>query len=133
MRVLRGLHGFHVFAYEHWIDCVLYALSPSDTREDMTHLLEILSEVSQKLAVPSGSATTQNENTPVSEPKLELLRQFPPLFLTAKEFLLARNQKKASQVNSDSECSALRTLPVYTYLTLRSKTLYVKSPSYEMC
>ncbi|KAI0466178.1 hypothetical protein F4859DRAFT_334509 [Xylaria cf. heliscus] len=101
VRMLRGLHGLHVFAYEHWIDCILHALSPRDTGEDTPKLLGILSDVSQKLVALSGPLTTQHESIPTSEPKLELLRQFPPLFLVAREFLLARNQRKEGKINSN--------------------------------
>ncbi|KAI8950616.1 hypothetical protein F4801DRAFT_590286 [Xylaria longipes] len=129
IRVLRGLHGFHVFAYEHWIDCVLHALSPRDTGEDMSQLSELLSEVSQKLAVSSGSPTTQNEGIPTSEPKLELLTQFPPLFLAAKEFLLARNQKKASRFEDSMRgITKLRDVLDNYQITLRECLLIQEFP-----
>ncbi|KAI1748344.1 hypothetical protein F4782DRAFT_534453 [Xylaria castorea] len=122
IRVLRGLHGFHAFAYEHWIDCILHALSPRDTREDMSQLFSILFEASQKLAVSQDSPITQNESITTLEPRLELLRRFPPLFQTAKEFLLARNQKKASYVNSNDvvlEITKLRDVLDNYQITLR--------------
>ncbi|KAI0183060.1 NACHT domain protein [Xylaria flabelliformis] len=122
IRVLRGLHGFHVFAYEHWIECILHAISSRDTGEDMSHLFSILSEISQKLAAPRSSSNFQNESIAISEPRLEPLRRFPPLFQTAKEFLLARNQKMTSHVNSNDgmlEIITLRDILDNYQITLR--------------
>ncbi|KAI0550524.1 NACHT domain protein [Xylaria curta] len=110
IRVFRGLHGFHVFAYEHWIECILLALSSRDTGQDISHLFSILSEISQKLAVVTGSSNTQTESIATLEPRLEPLRQFPPLFQTAKEFLLARSQKMASHVITNDVMVDIATL-----------------------
>ncbi|TRX91448.1 hypothetical protein FHL15_007672 [Xylaria flabelliformis] len=122
IRVFRGLHGFHVFAHEHWIDCILHALSLRDTGEEMLYLFSILSEISQKLTAPKISSNSQNESIAVSEPRLEPLRRLPPLFQTAKEFLLARNQKMASHVNSNDvmlEIITLRDILDNYQITLR--------------
>ncbi|KAI3324875.1 NACHT domain protein [Xylariaceae sp. AK1471] len=107
-RVLRGLHGFHVFAHEHWVDCVLNALSPSETREDIPRLLSILSEVSEKLLGLSDSPSMQDEIISTSEPRLELLKPFPPLYNIARGVLLTRNQKKAACGNITELRDAMR-------------------------
>ncbi|KAI3340581.1 hypothetical protein F4824DRAFT_487048 [Ustulina deusta] len=101
IRMLKGLHGFHVFAYEHWIDCVIHALSPSDTGDGTSQLLTILFQLSQKIAASSDSLLIQNESIATSEPRLDILRPFPPLYKTAKGVMLARNQKKVNRVKKD--------------------------------
>ncbi|KAI0876953.1 hypothetical protein GGS24DRAFT_512713 [Hypoxylon argillaceum] len=109
IRVLRGLHGFHIFAYHHWIDCILRALSPGDTGGDLSQLLSqllsILSKFSQKVEAFGGLSSTNSEGNLASDPKLEPLRLFPMLFETAKEILLDRNQKTITCArNNDALC-----------------------------
>ncbi|KAI0533637.1 hypothetical protein GGR58DRAFT_485771 [Xylaria digitata] len=98
MRVFRGFHGFHLFTYEHWIDCVLRALQQNGTGEHLLLLLTILSEVSQKVETSRGSISAQEGSSrPTSEPRLELLKAFPPLYGFAKEALLARERKEVNR------------------------------------
>ncbi|KAI1273077.1 hypothetical protein F5Y07DRAFT_391555 [Xylaria sp. FL0933] len=92
-RMLKGFHGFHPFAYEHWIDCVLHALSPSGTEEDISQLRTILSEISQKIAV----FTT-------TDPKLETLQPFPPLYRAVKGVVLARSGNRRNNNSNNSLC-----------------------------
>lgn len=92
-RLIRGLHGFHVFAHQIWIDCVLDALSPREREKDISQLLSILGEMSEKLAGLRASPSVEDAGIFNSEPRLELLRSFPPLYRAARDVLLARNQK----------------------------------------
>ncbi|KAI1173581.1 hypothetical protein F4777DRAFT_557344 [Nemania sp. FL0916] len=112
-RMIKGLHGFHVFAYQHWIDCILRALSSADTDADATALSQLnstLSEVSQKLAELSDPSFTNSNTGLPFDPRLELLDAFPPLVKTAKEVLLAQNQKYIKQVDEKTStiCSITR-------------------------
>ncbi|KAI1353445.1 hypothetical protein F5Y01DRAFT_277115 [Xylaria sp. FL0043] len=103
-RMLKGFHGFHPFAYEHWIDCVLHALSPSDTEEDTSQLRTILSEISQKIAVLCDSLPIQSGNSTTTDPKLETLQPFPPLYRAVKGVLLARSGNRRNNNSNNSLC-----------------------------
>ncbi|KAI0400767.1 hypothetical protein F4802DRAFT_583444 [Xylaria palmicola] len=100
IRVLKGVHGFHVYACEHWIDCVLDAVSSVSTEQDRARLISTLSDASQKLAILGVPPTKQDGGHSTSEPRLELLKQFPTLYETAKGFILARNQKQTGAARS---------------------------------
>ncbi|KAI1109754.1 hypothetical protein F5Y14DRAFT_455694 [Nemania sp. NC0429] len=63
--------------------------------KDVSKLLSILSEVSQKVAAFSDALSAQYGRIFAPEPRLQLLKSFPPLFEIAKGILLARNQKTA--------------------------------------
>ncbi|RWA04744.1 hypothetical protein EKO27_g10361 [Xylaria grammica] len=130
MRVIRGLHGFHVFTYEYWIDCVLRVLSQKEPGEHMSQLRSNLSEVSQRVAALRGALPPKDESiNPTLEPRLELLRPFLPLYEIAKEALLARNQKKLNYVASNNnEVHKIAELPdvLKNYQTVLQKCLSVR-------
>ncbi|KAI0190822.1 hypothetical protein F4808DRAFT_476479 [Astrocystis sublimbata] len=109
-RMLRGLHAFHLFAYDHWIDCVLHALALGNVERDMTQLISIVSEVSQKLAVSANIRIGQDGDVAgtLSEPRLEFLRPFPPLLSVARAFISARTQKTAGYVDGHVKVTELR-------------------------
>ena len=95
LRVLKGLHGFHVFAHEYWIDCVLHALSPSDVKHQYPKLLLVLHGLSDKLASLGGSSLAQDEDGNLTlGNQLELLKGFPALYSNGIAIFHARNQKK---------------------------------------
>ncbi|KAI0421831.1 hypothetical protein F5X98DRAFT_389104 [Xylaria grammica] len=130
MRVLKGLHGFHVFTYEHWIDCVLRALSQKEPGEHMLQLRSNLSEVSQRVAAFKDSISPKDESISLAlEPRLELLRPFSPLYEIAKEALLTRNQKKLSYAAStNNEVRKIAKLPdvLKNYQTVLQKCLSIR-------
>ncbi|KAI0804447.1 hypothetical protein GGR55DRAFT_691036 [Xylaria sp. FL0064] len=103
-RMLKGFHGFHPFAYEHWIDCVLHAMSPSDTEEDISQLQMILSEISQKIAVLCDLLPIQSGNSTTTDPRLETLQPFPPLYRAVKGVLLARSRNCRNNNSNNSLC-----------------------------
>jgi hypothetical protein len=98
-RVLKGLHGFHVYANENWLNYVSDILTSRD-RQQAPDLLATLARLSDRLAslgVSSASTNIESEPT-LSGGVLDLIKEYPALYKNAKMALQARDRKTLSGV-----------------------------------
>jgi hypothetical protein len=95
LRVLKGLHGFHVYANEYWVDYVLYALSSGDSPDQFPELAGILQLLSDKIASLGGVLLTLDERAALSENSLSSIKGYPGLYQSAIIALQARTQTKS--------------------------------------
>ena len=98
-RVLKGLHGFHVYANENWLNYVSDILTSRD-RQQAPDLLATLAKLSDRLAsLGISSASTNIESEPtLSGGVLDLIKEYPALYKNAKMALQARDRKTLSGV-----------------------------------
>lgn len=96
MRVMKGLHGFHVYANHYWADCILETLSSNSKQYNLhSGLSTILSDLSNALEL-SGRVLRvpgKAEELATSDSRLELLKKYPGLQKNAKIVLQARSRR----------------------------------------
>lgn len=94
MRVLKGLHGFHIYANQYWVDYVLNIFS-SNSQQQVCNLTTTLQNLSNALDM-LGGLSEPSKNTgelAVSENCLDRIKKYPGLHKNAKIFLQTRSQK----------------------------------------
>lgn len=102
-RVLKGLHGFHIYASQYWTDYVLYICSSGDSHHQLFDLTTTLRNLSNALEVLGGlsiSSKGTGELT-VSGNRLDLLKEYPGLQINAKIALQARSQMTLGGVSGE--------------------------------
>ncbi|KAH8690624.1 NACHT domain protein [Talaromyces proteolyticus] len=113
-RVLKGLHGFHVYANEYWIDYVLEALSSTDPQIRHSDLLATLERLSNKLASLdiSSYATSKESQFTSSGELLDLIKEYPALYKNAKITLQARARKTLGSMTDQEEYLSAELQPI---------------------
>jgi hypothetical protein len=81
IRVLKGLHGFHVYATEYWTEYLLSHTAGLGTADDESDLLALAEDLAQKLDQMFESAPTEEFRSDATslDNRLELLSQHPGL------------------------------------------------------
>jgi hypothetical protein len=93
-RVLKGLHGFHIYANQYWVDYVL-DISSSTLQQQVCNLTTTLQNLSNMLEKLGGLplASKKAGELAVSDNRLDLIKTYPGLYKNAKSALQARSQK----------------------------------------
>ncbi|GAM33896.1 hypothetical protein TCE0_013f01126 [Talaromyces pinophilus] len=113
MRVLKGLHGFHVYANQYWIYYVLDIFSANSQQQvcDLTMTLQNLSNMLGSSGEPSQSSKKTDEMA-VGDNRLDLLKEYPGLYKNAKIALQARSQKMLGGVPGNEESPYVDLRPI---------------------
>jgi hypothetical protein len=104
MRVFKGLHGFHVYANQYWVDHVLDVFASTNSQHqffDLTTTLRNLSNALEMLEGLSAFASKKTGELTVSDNRLDLLKEYPGLHKNAKIAAQARSQKVFSGVSGE--------------------------------
>lgn len=111
LRVLKGLHGFHVYANEYWVDYVLYILSSDNSLIQFPELSIILLKLSNKLAsLRRASLAPDEEKSALSDSRLDIIKGYPGLYESARIALEAQTQKKLGGVSGKEGCRPFNSL-----------------------
>jgi hypothetical protein len=99
LRVLKGLHGFHVYANEYWVDYILSIVTLHDTLRKPPLLSLVANDLSRKLESldKSYNALDNKEDSIPSEQGLDLLKEYKGLYACAKAALEARSRKRLGE------------------------------------
>ncbi|RAO67477.1 uncharacterized protein BHQ10_003489 [Talaromyces amestolkiae] len=115
MRVLKGLHGFHVYANQYWVDYILEILSLNSEQHNLqSGLTTILRDLSNALE-SSGrllQSSKKAEELAVSDSRLVLLKQYPGLYKNAQITLQARSQTMLGDVSRKEDSPCVTMFPI---------------------
>ncbi|KAE8552363.1 hypothetical protein EYB25_006257 [Talaromyces marneffei] len=114
MRVLKGLHGFHIYANQYWVDNVLEILSSGTPPSHLFGLTTTLQNLSSTLEILGGSslASKKTGELSISDNRLDRIREYPGLLKNARISLQARSQKILGDVSGEEESPSVDLLPV---------------------
>jgi len=95
LRVLKGLHGFHVYASEYWVDYILSIVTSHYALSQSPLLSSVVNDLSGKLDSLGGScnALDNKDDSIPSENGLNLLKGHKGLYANAIAALEARSRK----------------------------------------
>ena len=93
LRVVKGIHGFHVYATEYWTEYLL-CLAQSTNGLDVTSAPFVLAcRLADKLSEGSDSTTAEEVDSELDD-RLVLLRQHSALYKSVQRALKARSLKR---------------------------------------
>ncbi|KAH9885562.1 hypothetical protein F4778DRAFT_774332 [Xylariomycetidae sp. FL2044] len=99
IRIIKGVHGIHVYATEYWTDYLLNHLtrtsSGSATRL-LTMACELAKSLSEKEATPTISDPKLHESPPVDE-RMTVLEPYPLLYRQVRQSHASRSLEKLEQ------------------------------------
>jgi hypothetical protein len=103
MRVFKGLHGFHVYANQYWVDHVLDIFASTNSQHQLFDLSTTLRNLSNALEMLEGLsvASKKTGELSTSDNRLDLLKKYPGLHKNAKIAAQARSQKAFSVVSGE--------------------------------
>jgi hypothetical protein len=95
LRVLKGLHGFHIYATEYWVDYILSIVTSPNALSQPDLLPSVLNDLSKNLDSlgESFNAFDDKDNSTLSESGLDLLKAHKGLYASAIAALEARSRK----------------------------------------
>jgi hypothetical protein len=95
LRVLKGLHGFHVYANEHWVDYILSIVKSQDALRQPPLLSLVVNDLSRKLDSlrESPNRLENKDDSMLSENGLDILKEYKGLYASARAALEARSSK----------------------------------------
>ncbi|KAH8747114.1 NACHT domain protein [Hyaloscypha sp. PMI_1271] len=95
LRVLKGLHGFHIYATEYWVDYILSIVTSPNALSQSDLLPSVLNDLSKNLESlgESFNAFDDKDNSTLSENGLDLLKAHKGLHASAIAALEARSRK----------------------------------------
>ncbi|KAK2028567.1 hypothetical protein LX32DRAFT_394337 [Colletotrichum zoysiae] len=92
-RVLKGMHGFHVYATEYWTDYLLSRVATADDSDEKSHLINLACNLAEKLdGIGEYPQSAECERQPEElDKRLGCLANYPVLFKHVSSFLRARS------------------------------------------
>jgi len=94
LRVVQGLHSFHVYANEHWLDHLLVAGGSEQGIDRSSQLYALMSRLSSNLSelqsLDQDASGAQTRDAPSLEAQLLCLKDFAGLLGAAKTKLVSR-------------------------------------------
>lgn len=95
-RVLKGLHGFHIYATEYWTEYLLSRAEYASGLEANSTLFSLACQMVDRLNAADDSTTTEHieAQSSVQEKRLAYLQQFPILYKRVRAYLDARSIKR---------------------------------------
>jgi hypothetical protein len=124
-RVLKGLHGFHVYASEYWVGYILSVLASHDglsQPERLSSFIHDLSKILDNLGESCNALDNKDNSTP-SEKSLDLLKVHKGLYANALAALAARPGKGFGDESEEEGMSACL-FDLFTVLTCTSRLCY---------
>jgi hypothetical protein len=124
-RVLKGLHGFHVYASEYWVGYILSVLASHDglsQPERLSSIIHDLSKILDNLGESCNALDNKDNSTP-SEKSLDLLKVHKGLYANALAALAARPRKGFGDESEEGGISACL-FDLFTVLTCTSRLCY---------
>lgn len=103
LRTLKGIHSFHVYANEHWLDYIMAFVSRTELSRQHPLLHSLLESLSSKLedcTLESRVGVVENVSNTASS--LDPLRQYPGLYFAAESLIQARTPGKAGKAIAES-------------------------------
>lgn len=96
LRVLKGLHGFHIYATEYWVDYILSIVTSPDALSQPGLLPSVVDDLSKNLdSLGESFNTFDDKDSPTpSENGLDLLKAHKGLHTSAIAALKARSRKE---------------------------------------
>ena len=102
LRVVQGLHSFHVYANEYWLDHVLVAGGSEQGIDQSSQLYALMSRLSSDLSelqsLKQNASGSQTRDTPSLEAQLLCLKGLPGLLGAAKTTLVSRTTRYMNDV-----------------------------------
>jgi len=95
LRLIKGVHGFHVYATEYWTEYLLANAAISGGLEGSPKLLNLATRLTEALEsmaiIPPPELKLSSGST---DDRLSLLKQYGPIQKHVEKALLARSQKR---------------------------------------
>lgn len=110
LRVLKGLHGFHIYATEYWVDYILSIVTSPNALSQSDLLPSVLNDLSKNLERlgESFNAFDDKDNSTLSENGLDLLKAHKGLHASAIAALEARSRKAlVDELEDEGMCARL--------------------------
>jgi hypothetical protein len=107
---LKGLHGFHIYANEYWVDYILSIVTSPNALSQPDLLPSVLNDLSKNLESlgESFSAFDDKDNSTLSENGLDLLKTHKGLHASAIAALEARSRKAlGEELEDEGMCARL--------------------------
>jgi hypothetical protein len=107
LRVLKGLHGFHVYASEYWVDYILSIVTSHDALSQPDLLSSVVHDLSKTLdgLGESFSALNNKDSSTPLENRLEILKAHKGLYTSAIATLEARSRKEVGDESREESMS----------------------------
>lgn len=95
-RVVKGLHGFHVYATEYWTEYLLSRAEYVSGLENNSLLVAMACKMADKLNATANLSTIEQTETSsnVQDERLAYLKHYPTLYKQARAALDARSIKR---------------------------------------
>lgn len=95
-RMLKGLHGFHVYATEYWTEYLLSRIKYTSGLEANSNLFFLACQIADKLKATADLTMIEQIETQlkVQDERLAYLQQYPILYKQVKAALDARSIKR---------------------------------------
>ncbi|KAL6835837.1 hypothetical protein J3E69DRAFT_3562 [Trichoderma sp. SZMC 28015] len=118
LRVIKGLHGFHVYATEFWTEYLLSSVEfPGGDPDNTSPLLVLACKLADTLNETSNRATSEEAKSPPNglNDRTSFLRQHPTLYKHVEAALKGRSLKRLEaelfpETNLDGTCRPSKSL-----------------------
>lgn len=104
IRVLRGLHGFHIYATEYWIEYLLSNAASSNGMDTSSKFFFLSCELSHTLkhipVAPAGGK--DDESFLLLDNRLAHLQHYGDLYEIARTLLLKQRSRCLAELDSDN-------------------------------
>ncbi|KAL7916576.1 chromatin remodelling complex Rsc7/Swp82 subunit domain-containing protein [Trichoderma velutinum] len=117
LRVIKGLHGFHVYATEFWIEYLLSSIKCAGEAHKNSPLFFLACKLADALDKMSGSTTSQEIKSPPNglDDRTSLLQQHPILYKHVEAALKGRSLKRLEaelfpEIIPNGTCRSLKSL-----------------------
>lgn len=102
-RVLKGLHGFHIYANEYWVENLLAIGNSRQSFDHSTALYSCMRQLSNELEKFVGLPLHDQDRSNILPPnnQLQCLANFAGLYENAKTALQAKSAKKLVETLQD--------------------------------
>ncbi|KAH7360362.1 NACHT domain protein [Rhexocercosporidium sp. MPI-PUGE-AT-0058] len=96
LRVIKGLHGFHLYANEYWVEYIISLIRSHDAFSQYTALPKAIHDLSEKLdgLGEYSNVFESNEDLKLSDQGLDALKGYRGLYANARIALVARSKKE---------------------------------------
>jgi hypothetical protein len=91
--MIKGVHGFHVYATEYWTDYLLAAAAVTDGLDESSHLFTLVVLLAQKPQERSDGVAFSAADSDVIDERLLFIRQHEVLYRKVKASMISRSRK----------------------------------------
>jgi len=108
---VKGLHGLHVYANEHWLECLMKSSTPDKGIDETSTLYTVSMQLSRQLsATMEANEESNSPSEVISSPLgslLQNLQQQPDLFALAMTALKQRSRKGGKVLSASTDNQGL--------------------------